>query len=45
MRAQRLTITFIFALMLTSGWFGFHLAERSADRAPDPSPQRIFVVR
>jgi hypothetical protein len=45
MGTQRLTITLVFALMLASGWVGLHLAERGADRAPDPYPQPIILRR
>ncbi|TWT15723.1 hypothetical protein [Reyranella sp. CPCC 100927] len=45
MRAQRLTIALVFALMLASGFFGLHLAQQAADRWPDPRPQLLMLRR
>jgi len=43
--SQRSVIALVFALMLSSGLLGLHLAEQVADHMPDPYLRPVLVRR
>ena len=44
-RSTRRIIALVFALMLSSGLLGLHLAEQAADHAPDPYARPVLIRR
>ena len=44
-RSARWVIALVFALMLSSGLLGLHLAEQVADHSPDPYTRPVLIPR